>query len=159
MMKEIPDFPNYFITENGEVWSAKRNIFLTPHNDRGYLTVNLSNNGIRQIKKIHRLVAEAFIPNPNNYPQINHKDENKLNNNVDNLEWCTQKYNCQYGTRNYRCTVHCNRKVKQLLNGEVINKYNSLKEASLKTNIKYQNISSCCRNQQNTAGGYEWKYC
>ena len=68
----------------------------------GYLKVTLSKNHKRYYFRVHRLVAEAFIDNPNNYPVVNHKDENKLNNRVDNLEWCTNKYNCNYGTRNKR---------------------------------------------------------
>ena len=63
-----------------------------------YKRVNLCINGVGHKKTIHRLVAEAFIPNPNNYPCINHKDENKENNNANNLEWCTYKYNSNYGT-------------------------------------------------------------
>ena len=68
------------------------------HN-KGYAEVALWKNSSRKMCRVHRLVAEAFIPNPNNLPQINHKDENKLNNRMDNLEWCTQAYNNIYGTR------------------------------------------------------------
>ena len=69
---------------------------------RNYLAVTLSKQGKRKMYSLHRLVAETFIPNPNNYPCVNHLDENKQNNSVDNLEWCTYKYNCNYGTRNER---------------------------------------------------------
>ena len=76
---------------------------LSPGKDKdGYLSVVLSCNGKLHLKKIHRLVAEAFIPNPDNLPQVNHKDEDKTNNRVDNLEWCNRKYNCNYGSRNIR---------------------------------------------------------
>ena len=68
----------------------------------GYPMVILVNHNKRKTRNVHRLVAEAFIPNPNNLPQVNHKDENKTNNCVDNLEWCTQKYNLNYGTRNIK---------------------------------------------------------
>ena len=73
--------------------------FMKPYdNGYGYLVVDLKANGKRKHKKIHRLVAEAFIPNPDNLPEVNHKDENKYNNSVDNLEWCNSSYNKTYGT-------------------------------------------------------------
>ena len=76
---------------------------LSPTKDRyGYLTVTLNCNGKSKTIKIHRLVAQAFLPNPDNLPQVNHKDEDKTNNNVDNLEWCTAKYNVNFGTRQER---------------------------------------------------------
>lgn len=68
----------------------------------GYYRVLLSKNNKIKNYLVHRLVAQTFIPNPNNLPQVNHKDENKTNNNVNNLEWCTRSYNCQYGTRTKR---------------------------------------------------------
>ena len=71
-------------------------------NERGYLYVKLSKNNKEKTFKIHRLVAQAFISNPNNYPQVNHKDEVKTNNNITNLEWCDNKYNCNYGTKSQR---------------------------------------------------------
>lgn len=72
---------------------------LTPvRNGNGYLRVNMTNGKIRRLSDVHRLVASAFIPNPNGYPEVNHKDEDKDNNHVDNLEWCTEKYNTNYGT-------------------------------------------------------------
>lgn len=139
----------------------KKSILCNSNDDgKGYLQIVLTKNGKRKSFKIHKLVAKTFIPNPNNLPQVNHKDENKENNNVDNLEWCTRKYNINYGTRNYRCTRHRLRKINQYnLDNIFIKKYNSLKEAGEQTNIKYQNISSCCRNKSKTAGGYIWKYC
>ena len=98
-IREVQDVSGYYITKDGKVWSSKRNKWLrpvkTPH---GYLEIGLGG----KTKKIHRLVATAFIPNPHNYPQINHKDEVKTNNNADNLEWCTAKYNSNYGTRTQR---------------------------------------------------------
>lgn len=102
---------------------------------------------------IHRLVANSFIPNPNKLPNINHKDENKSNNMIDNLEWCDAKYNCNYGTRNQRLyhSVIC---------VELGKIFNSIKEASKELEIQQAHISGCCnkRRHYNTAGGYHWKY-
>lgn len=155
----IKNIGRKFLDSLGREYIVKEVLCKPSIDTSGYNQIVLSKNKKRKSYKVHRLVAITFIPNPNNLPQVNHKDENKLNNNIENLEWCTHKYNCQYGTRSYRCTLHSNHKVKQLLKGKVIKEYNSLKEASLKTNIKYQGISKCCRQQQRTAGGYEWKYC
>ena len=73
--------------------------------NQGYYEVALSKNSKKRFLKVHRLIAITFIPNLNNFPSINHKDENKLNNNVNNLEWCSVKYNCNYGTRNKRISL------------------------------------------------------
>lgn len=84
----------YYITEDGKIYSSIQNKWLKTRISRGYPVVNLQ----MKTKYIHRLVAETFIPNPDNLPVVNHKDENKLNSSVDNLEWCTYKYNNNYGT-------------------------------------------------------------
>ena len=99
MLKPVKDFPNYLVSDKGEIYSLYTNKYLSPRiTELGYLVVILTHNGIKKSKRVHRLVAEAFIPNPNNLPEINHKDENKLNNSVDNLEWCNRTYNNNYGT-------------------------------------------------------------
>lgn len=96
--KIIEDFTDYKVNENGEVYSIKRNKILKQYEKKNYLGVYLYQDNKKKFRLVHRLVANAFIPNPNNLPQINHKDENSKNNNVENLEWCTQKYNNNYGT-------------------------------------------------------------
>lgn len=99
-MKQIPNFENYLIDENGNVYSTLSSKYIKAHLHRdGYLRIGLYNNGARKEFQVHRLVALTYIPNPQNLPQVNHKDENKLNNNVENLEWCTGQYNLTYGNR------------------------------------------------------------
>lgn len=97
--KQIENFPNYSISNTGIVMNTKKNKQMTIYTRKGYSIVKLSINNKAKEMKVHRLVANAFIPNPNNFPCVNHKDENKSNNNIDNLEWCTYEYNNSYGTR------------------------------------------------------------
>lgn len=101
-MKDIQGYENkYAITSCGKVWSYKSKRFLIPHADKdGYLTVDLRKDGKRKAMKIHRLVAMAYIPNPEQKPQVNHLDENKQNNALNNLSWATGKENANYGNRN-----------------------------------------------------------
>lgn len=103
----------YQISNTGKVkslpkWAGKslrkERILKTPPDKDGYIKVVLCKNNKTRFLSVHRLMAEVFIPNPNNFPQINHKDENKQNNNLDNLEWCTCKYNINYGTRTERAS-------------------------------------------------------
>lgn len=104
--KDIENYEGlYQVSDEGRVRNISKNPYklMKPHyNQRGYLLVALSKNGLPLHKLVHRLVAEAFIPNPNNLPQVNHKDEKKDNNQVLNLEWCDNKYNSRYGTRGGR---------------------------------------------------------
>jgi hypothetical protein len=102
-MKEVDEFPGYFVTEDGKIWSSKRNKFLKARiTTCGYEQVILKHEGKGCLKYIHRLVAEAFIPNPENKEQVNHIDCNKLNNCVSNLEWTTAKENAQHAWVNGR---------------------------------------------------------
>lgn len=100
MMVDIKNYEGlYAITEDGRVWSYRNKKFLKLQKGKtGYYKVVLSKNNIQKTYNIHKLVAIAYIDNPNDYPCINHKDENKLNNKVENLEWCTYQYNSNYGT-------------------------------------------------------------
>lgn len=103
--KIINGFEDYKISNTGQVFSIKRNKLLKPYEKKNYLGVYLYQNNIRKFMMIHRLVAIEFIKNNNNYPQINHKDENTKNNNVENLEWCSAKYNSNYGNRNKKISI------------------------------------------------------
>lgn len=95
----IEGYPNYSVSNTGIIINTKKNKIMSIYIRKGYCHVKLSTHNKAAQKKVHRLVAEAFIPNPNNYDCINHKDENPLNNNVENLEWCNHSYNNTYGTR------------------------------------------------------------
>ena len=129
---------------------------LTPRLDgKGYEMVALYKEGKARNTKVHRLVAQAFIPNPNNYPQVNHKDENKTNNDVKNLEWCTNEYNHNYGTRNERVAKSLSKKVICITTGEI---FNSMREACRKYNISSGSMTECCQGKRKTAGGYKWEY-
>ena len=121
----------------------------------GYKQVFLCKNGKSKVFKVHKLVAMAFILNANNYPQINHKDEDKNNNCVSNLEWCTNEHNINYGTRNNKVAKALSKKVTCITTREV---FDSMQEASKKYNIPTANISNCCRGKRKTAGGYKWIY-
>ena len=123
----------------------------------GYYRIGLTKNFKRIHYSVHRLVAKAFIPNPENKPQVNHKDENKINNNVNNLEWCTAKYNANYGTRNERTGERQTKSVKCVETGVI---YKSLTEASKSTGLSMGDISNVCSHRKwfNTAGGYHWEY-
>lgn len=132
---------------------------------KGYKRVQLSKE--RKVKHhfVHRLVAFAFIPNPNNLPEINHIDEDKTNNNVENLEWCDTKYNINYGTRLQKCSkILTNRKdlskyvLQYTLDGEFVNEYPSVSEAHRQTGIRINSISQCCNGHKRYthAGGYKW---
>lgn len=121
--------------------------------------VVLFKNYIPTNKMVHRLVAEAFIPNPNKLSQINHIDENTFNNCISNLEWCSAKYNINYGTRTKRAKTKISKKVFQYDKSKnLINIWESTKEASRKTKINTGSISRCCNGKLNSAGGYIWKY-
>lgn len=126
----------------------------------GYLEVNLWKNNKQKTTMIHRLVAETFIPNPLNFPEVNHKDESKENNCLDNLEWCTSKYNANYGTRNKRMikdyrlkpVVMCSK------NGQELKSFKSLGDVVRETGFDISAIIRACKGKQKTSYGYVWKY-
>ena len=134
-------------------------------NRYGYLYVNLSNGGISKNYTIHRLVAVTFLPNPENYNEINHKDENKENNCVQNLEWCSRKFNCNFGTRNKRASEKKRNDPKRSKPVLAISKesgliieYPSIMEAERVTGVSCGHIVLCCKGNRKSAGGYIWQY-
>ena len=151
-MKDIIGYEGlYAVTSCGKVWSHRLNKFMKPwDNGAGYLKVRLKKDGKTKIFYIHRLVAEAYISNPNAYPTINHKDEDRANNSVNNLEWCTDAYNNLYGSRADMLNA-----CKCVETGYI---YSSIAEAARATNTLVQGISACCRGKTKTANGYHWQY-
>ena len=163
--KQIDGYNNrYFVSNLGNVKSiyANKEKILKPFfNHDGYLIVDLRSPGFRKSVSVHRLVAIAFLPNPNNLLEVNHKDENKTNNCVENIEWCTTKYNCNYGTRNERKGENCKKKIFSVDKNNEIKHYNSVKEAEELTGILRTNISKALSDnypQNKTAGGKRWFY-
>jgi hypothetical protein len=145
---------------------------LTQTCTRGYKYVGLSKDGRLKRMQVHRLVAIAFIPNPDNFPIVNHKDESHDNNHADNLEWCTSKYNLNYGTVRNRLSEIAKTSQKHIAQFNSIKKdrsravlcvetgtrYDSLSEAKRETGIPHQSISSVCQGKRAKAGGYTWIY-
>lgn len=171
--KEIEGFEgDYYVSNFGKVKSLKNNreILLKFGKDRqGYLICSLCLHGKPHGKRVHRLVAQAFIPNPDNLPQVNHKDENITNNRVDNLEWCTQYYNLFYGNANQRRIdrIHdlSNKMKKSVdqydLDGNLIATYNGMREACRQNNINEricQGMIECCKGRQKIFQGFVWRY-
>ena len=154
-MVPIAGFDGYFITKDGRVWSERqRGHWLRPsRGDKGYMTVGLRKGAERHRLFIHRLVAEAFLPNPNKLPQVNHKDEDKANNRLENLEWCTAGYNSNYGTRNARIQ-------KPIINLDTGDRFASVSEASALTGISTSSLCGALKhsNGRKTAHGYRWAY-
>lgn len=149
----------YQVSNMGRVKSVRKNIILRGGITSGYKRVLLCTNNIPKGYYIHRLVANAFIPNPNNYPIVNHKDENKLNNCVDNLEWCTQKHNVNYGTGIAKRARSQSKKVLQFKpDGTFVKEWKSINDIERITGYSSGHISRCCRNIRKTAYGYIWKY-
>lgn len=159
----------YSINNDGEVLSHTSMKILKPYKmPNGYLQVTLYSQDEQRTKTkvyVHRLVAESFIENPDNLPEVNHKDENKENNSVDNLEWITRIGNMQHGTMNVRriLTLRQNKKIWKPVDcfkksGEFVCTYPSIKIAAEHIGITGTSISYCCKTKIKSAGGFVWKY-
>lgn len=180
--KDIKGYEGFYQVSNlGRVKSLERDVYhprgtIIRHMEEkilvqnigklGYAYVNLNLNGKRKTIKTHRLVAEAFIPNPENKPQVNHKDEVKSNNVVDNLEWCSAQENANYGTRiqrqkqtykdNYKNGK--NKVVKKVFCVELNKTFDCITSAQEELGIWRSAIAKVCTGKQNTAGGFHWKF-
>jgi len=167
-IKEIEGYSGYFVTDTGEViGKRKKGLLKQITNKRGYKYVTLCNKNGCKNHLVHRLVAKAFLDNPYDYSVVNHKDENPSNNNVENLEWCTQAYNNAYGTRGARTSKaemnrsDCSIPVVQFdLHGRFIAEYPSSKEAWRKTGISRHSIIAVCNHKDKyySAKGFLWAH-
>lgn len=148
------------VYSNGRKHFLKGQILKPVKNQDGYLFLWLFKDSKRKTFKVHRIIMNTFVPNPSNLPQINHKDEDKTNNCVENLEWCDSKYNINYGTRIQRVTEKCSKAVLQIDKEKdvIISEYPSTQEAARKLKICQSNISACCKGKRETAGGFKWSY-
>ena len=180
MAEKIPDYPLYTVDEFGNVFSIVSNRLLKPfRTSSGYYTVQLFNEHGHRNFLVHRLVAEAFIPNPDGLSQVNHKDENKQNNYVGNLEWCNAKYNMRYGTginrrkkstkwyhqgheikETMRKNAQMNRKAVLLFSkdGTLIRTFESITKAAKELSIDGAHISQVCLGKRKSCGGYKFEY-
>ena len=140
---------------NGITRKVQGKILKPMTNNSGYLMVRLCKNGISRPFLIHRLVSAAFLPNPDKKPQVNHLSEDKLNNSVENLEWCTAKENVNYGTRNKRASE---KHQKPVLCVELNQIFSSLTEAAKQLRLNVGNLGSVLAGRRKTAGGYHWEY-
>lgn len=124
-------------------------------NNKGYLNFNLRKRGLQKTVYVHRLVADAFIENPCGYSEVNHKDENKKNNTVDNLEWCEHVYNCNYGSRGRKIGERTSRAVICIEKNVV---YDSLNKAAEAFGVGVTAISNCLNGRSKSCCGYTWAY-
>ena len=144
-------------------WARKRkgttntkDIIMKVCNKDGYNIVNLWKNKKKKTIKVHRLVAEAFIPNLDNKPYINHKNAIRNDNTIQNLEWCTQKENILHA---YKIGSRQTKRIQQYdLKNDLIRNWSSIKDASQKLKISNGHICSCCKGKRKSAGGFIWKY-
>ena len=168
--KDIEDYEGlYEISDHGNVRSlnygrtGKTKLLKPMKNNRGYLFVGLHKDGECKNKFVHRLVAEAFLPNPLNLPEVNHIDEDKTNNVCTttncNLEWCTSSYNNNFGTHNQRLADSLSIEIDQFdKNGNFIKRWKSATEVERQLGINQGNIVACLKGRHKTTGGYQWRY-
>jgi hypothetical protein len=158
---KIKGFENYEVFEDGTVSRNNKILVSYMNNALPYSVVSLYEDGKKHTKFVHRLVAQTFIPNSNNLPIVNHKDGNKLNNHVDNLEWVTSAENKKHAMDNGlvgNTSGIPKRVLKYSLDGEFIAEYPSMLEAAYQNECHYTSISKACKGKQKTCKGFIWKF-
>lgn len=165
----ITDFPNYSVSNFGNVKNNKTNRIMKLNVKGGYYHISLNNNMDKKTFKVHRLVALAFIENTHNKPEVNHKDKNKLNNNINNLEWMTRKENNQHKSIGLIYNSNKNKPLYRLdkITGDILEKYESIEDAGIWANENKLTsnshngrnaIGNCVNGLSNSAYGFRWKY-
>lgn len=171
----IKEFDGYYINKTGQVKSTrnfkgtKEKILKGSKNQQGYKTITMIKNKKVYTKTLHRLLAKTFIPNPHNYPCINHIDGNRLNNSLDNLEWCTYGHNNKEAYRiGLKKGAWCNKKnekhpaskrvIQYDLEGNYLKTWESGTEVERQLGISISSISQCCSGINKSAGRYKWRY-
>lgn len=163
-------YPDYRFSKDGRIWTKAKKTEWEPLKaekpaKKKYLRVYIKNKeGKYKHEYVHRVIATVFIPNPNNYPCINHKDENGLNNKINNLEWCTYQQNNIYGSHLKKCMAPIIKKWNDCkipvtcidASGKKYH-FDSIREAAKETNCRESNICKCLKGSRKTAGGYIWE--
>ena len=161
--KTMKEHSNYEVSDEGQIRNKKTKRILKPSiNNKGYKRIIIYINKKSRCLYVHRIVANNFLENPNNYKEVNHKNENKLDNRLINLEYCDTKYNCNYGTRNKRIIKNKRSTFKTIIqkdkNGNIIKKWKDIIEIQEKTKFNKHNIYKCCENKYKYAYNYIWEY-
>jgi hypothetical protein len=149
--------PDREVVKRNGVWKVKECKLIQVKDKDGYMRLRLNGNGKRYGVLVHRLVAMAYIPNPENLPCVNHKDEDKANNHYTNLEWCSVDYNNKYNDR-YSKIKRKTKSVGQYADGNLVAKFDSIKDAAIAVKGHCSNIGNCCNGRLLTAYGYDWKF-
>lgn len=162
-MKDIKNYEGlYAVTEDGRVWSYRAQKFLKPHdNGHGYMCGELCKNGSRKPYKVHRIIAETFLDNPDNKPEVNHINGNRSDNRLENLEWATSKENnqCKSKAAKMRSVDAATAaKLKPIHCIELNKVFDSVKAASIELGIGRSSLSNCLTGKYKTAGGYHFEY-
>ena len=161
-IKKVPGLP-FWASFDGQIYSKDGKPYKQALSNAGYYRISTRATGKAVMFSVHRLVAMAFLDNPQGLPCVNHIDEDRTNNRADNLEWCTQKYNCNHGSRNEKIAkAQLNRADESrpviLIDGLKETVYPSAMQAQRDLGINNGDIIACCRGRRKSAGGYAWRY-